>query len=83
MIVFVCVLLCLGGFACIIYNATLAALLFRKTQLPFVRIASDFELHLDSNTFRTAFVRVNRLGLIFAGLVLIMMAYASVFGPIL
>jgi hypothetical protein len=54
-----------------------------KTQLPSYKIAIELGLRfLDEKTFELFWVWLNRLGLVFFGLVFIWMAYAALFGPI-
>jgi hypothetical protein len=73
----------LGGIGLIYFSAQLAPLMFEKTQLPFFEMAAEIGLgQTISKSLNTSLVKANRLGLVFAGIVLCFMAYALLFGPI-
>jgi len=81
--IIVSILLGLGGIALTVFNKTLAPLMYQQTQLPFYKMFSDFGLQsIDPKSFGKFFVLLNRVGLVFAGLVLIFIAYVMIFGPI-
>lgn len=73
----------LSGVGLICFSAQLAPLMFEKTQLPIFEMAADLGLSQPNlKILKNFLVKANRWGLVFAGIVLCLMAYAVVFGPI-
>jgi hypothetical protein len=77
------VLLGIGGATLLTYHVPLATLMYQQTQLPFVTFARELGLRwVDGKTLERWLVKLNRVGLIFGGVVLVLMAFAAMFGPI-
>jgi len=71
------------GFLVIGYRRKLSHLMYEKNQVPIIKLISEFGFRsIDSKTSKNYFLHINRWGLIFAGVVLILMGFAMLLGPI-
>jgi hypothetical protein len=84
--------LAVGGIAMIVWSKTLAVLMYERNQRPLRRIFTgnwklpdgpigNFFTKIGTYYLRSL-IPINFLGFIFAGIVLLLMAYAVSFGPI-
>ncbi len=66
----------------ILFNKTLAEIVFQDTQLPAYNMASNVFGFLKSAWLERAQIIANQFGLIFAAIILLLLAYVNLFGPI-
>jgi hypothetical protein len=66
----------------IIFNRKLAELVFKHMQLLPYEMASDIFGFFKSEKLRRAQILINRIGLVFAAIVLLLLAYVNIFGSI-
>jgi hypothetical protein len=79
------IILAIAGFSLILWRRKLALVMYRKLQLPWSKIFPGlFQKVLGdtANWENSWLVKVNRWGLTFAGIVLLLGAYVTYFGPI-
>jgi hypothetical protein len=66
----------------ITFNRKLAELVFQHMQLLPYEMASDIFGIFKSDKLRRAQIFINRIGLVFAAMVLLLLAYVNIFGSI-
>jgi len=66
----------------IIFNKKLAEFVFQHMQLLPYEMASDIFGFFKSEKLRRAQILINRIGLVFAAIVLLLLAYVNIFGSI-
>ena len=66
----------------ITFNRKLAELVFQHMQLLPYEMASDIFGIFKSEKLRRAQILINRIGLVFAAMVLLLLAYVNIFGSI-
>ncbi len=77
------ILVCFGGLVLIVFSKTLALIMYKKTQMPVQGLFSEFGLpSIKSKKVENFLVKINRWGLIFAGVILVLISYSMIFGPI-